>query len=204
MPARIDPEKRRRDVIEAAFRLVVAEGLEGVSLRKVAEESGLNIGSVRHYFDGHLDLLSAAAEEAGNRMGGRLAGHPAGNLRGLRGEAALDALQALVESVLPVDDARRDEAIVVVELIMASRTMPVFRAMSARMAADLAAVLREAFGALDVPDPECAAAQVAAVIGGLTIDTVTPHGGLSVEALRAVLRAHLRTLLAASDRGDAA
>ena len=44
MPARIDPEQRRQQVIEAAFRLVVAEGMEGVSLRKVADESGLNIG----------------------------------------------------------------------------------------------------------------------------------------------------------------
>ena len=44
MPVRIDPEKRRQQVLEAAFRLVVAEGIDGVSLRKVAEESGLNIG----------------------------------------------------------------------------------------------------------------------------------------------------------------
>ncbi|WP_198587525.1 TetR/AcrR family transcriptional regulator, partial [Brevibacterium epidermidis] len=73
MPARIDPEERRQQVIEAAFRLVIVDGIEGVSLRKVADESGLNIGSVRHYFDGHHDLLTAAAEEAGDRMGRRLA-----------------------------------------------------------------------------------------------------------------------------------
>ncbi|MBV2364679.1 TetR/AcrR family transcriptional regulator [Streptomonospora nanhaiensis] len=196
MPARIDPQERRQEVIRAAFRLVVAEGIEGVSLRKVADESGLNVGSVRHYFDGHHDLLTAAAEEAGARMGRRLASHPAEGLRGLTGEAALDALQALVEAVMPVDEPRRDEAIVVVELIMASRTMPVFRATSERMAVDLAAVLREALDFLDVPDVDLAAAQLAAVIGGLTLDTVTPHGALSVERMRAVLRAHLRMLLA--------
>lgn len=201
MPARIDPEQRRQQVIEAAFRLVVAEGIEGVSLRKVADESGLNIGSVRHYFDGHHDLLTAAAEEAGARMGRRLAAHPAEGLRGLTREAALDALQTLVETVMPVDEPRRDEAIVVVELIMASRTMPVFRVMSARMAADLDAVLRDALDSLDVPDADLAAAQLSAVIGGLTLDTVTPHGGLSVERLRAVLRAHLRMLLANARHG---
>ncbi|QZY51317.1 MULTISPECIES: TetR/AcrR family transcriptional regulator [Microbacteriaceae] len=201
MPARIDPQERRQQVIEATFRLVVAEGIEGVSLRKVADESGLNIGSVRHYFDGHHDLLTAAAEEAGARMGHRLTAHRAEGLRGLTGEAALDALQALVEAVMPVDARRRDEAIVVVELIMASRTMPVFRAMSERMAADLAAVLREALDSLDVPDVDLAAAQLAAVIGGLTLDTVTPHGALSVERMRAVLRAHLQMLLANARHG---
>lgn len=196
MPARIDPKERRQQVVEAAFRLVVAEGIEGVSLRKVADESGLNIGSVRHYFDGHHDLLTAAAEEAGARMGRRLAAYPPERLRGLTGEEALDALQALVETVMPVDGPRRDEAIVVVELIMAARTMPVFRTMSERMAADLAAVLRDALDSLQVPDVDLAAGQLAAVIGGLTLDTVTPHGALSVDRLRTVLRAHLRMLLA--------
>ena len=44
------------------------------------------------------------------------------------------------------------------------------------------------------------AAQVAAMIGGLTIDAVTPHGGLSIERLREILRAHLRMLLTAERR----
>jgi AcrR family transcriptional regulator len=195
MPARIDPEQRRQQVIEAAFRLVVEEGVEGVSLRKVADESGLNIGSVRHYFDGHSDLLSAAAEEAGDRMGRRLSAHPTEGLRGLTGEAALDALQALVETVMPIDAARRDEAIVVVELVMASRTKPIFATMSMRMASDLGAVLREALDVLGVAESDVAAAQLAAVIGGLTTDAVTPHGALSIDRLRTVLRAHLRMLL---------
>lgn len=195
MPARIDPEQRRRQVIEAAFRLVIADGIEGVSLRKVADESGLNIGSVRHCFDGHHDLLTAAAEEAGDRMGCRLAEHPADDLRGLRGDAALDALQKLVETVMPVDDERRAEAIIVVELIIASRTRPVFRSMAERMGEDLSDVMREALEALDVPDPDLAAAQLVAVVGGLTMDAVTPHGSLSVDRVREILRAHLRLLL---------
>lgn len=202
MPARIDPEERRQQVIEAAFRLVIVDGIEGVSLRKVADESGLNIGSVRHYFDGHHDLLTAAAEEAGDRMGRRLAEHPAEGLRGLRGDAAVDALQALVETVMPVDDARRAESIIVVELVIASRTRPVFRAMSERMGADLSAVMRDALDALDLPDPGLAAAQLVAVVGGLTMDAVTPHGGLSVDRLREVLRAHLRLLLTTADGGQ--
>lgn len=201
MPARIDPEERRQQVIEAVFRLVVAEGIESVSLRKIADKSGLNIGSVRHYFDGHHDLLTAAAEESGNRMGRRLAKHPVDALRGLSGDAALDALQALVETVMPIDDARCAEAIIVVELIMASRTNPVFRAISERMGADLSTVMRDALDALNLSDPDLAAAQLVAVIGGLTVDAVTPHGDLSVGRLREVLREHLRLLLTTADGG---
>ncbi|WP_448852507.1 TetR/AcrR family transcriptional regulator [Corynebacterium sp. 335C] len=195
MLSRAELEKRRRRVIEAAFRLVVAEGISGASLRKVAEESGVNIGSVRHYFDGHEELLKAAAEEAGDRMGRRLAVHPAEALRGLAGDAALDALQSLVETVLPVDAERRDEAIVVVELIMASRTMPVFRDMAARMGADLSDAIRQALDVLDVREADLATAQLTAIIGGLTLDAVTPHGDLDAGRLRSILRAHLRMLL---------
>jgi hypothetical protein len=79
--------------------------------------------------------------------------------------------------------------------------MPVFRETSERMAADLSDVLRDALESLDVPAADLAAAQLAAVIGGLTVDTVTPHGGLSVERLRTVLRAHLRMLLAIDHHG---
>lgn len=195
MPARIDPDRRRQEVIEAAFRLVVAEGIDGLSLRKVADESKLNIGSVRHYFDGHNGLLAAAAQEAGDRMGRRLATHPVERLRGLSETEAINALQALLEEVLPVDDQRHDETLVVVELIMASRTRPVFRTMSKRMGADLAEVICEALRALGVRDLEMATAQLTATIGGLTLDAVTPHGSLTPERIREVLRAQLQVLL---------
>lgn len=193
MPARIEPTMRRRHVVEAAFRLVVREGIDGCSLRKVADEADLNIGSVRHYFDGHADLLAAAAEEAGDRMGRRLSAHPVEELRDLNEDQALDALQALVEEVLPVDEERSDAATVVVELVMASRTREVFQAMSHRMGADLREVLRDALVVLGVPEPDTAAAQIAAMVAGLTMDFVTPHGDLSVDQLRELMRAQLRS-----------
>lgn len=195
MPARIDPEKRRREVVEAAFRLVISHGVEGISLRKVAEESGLNIGSVRHYFDGHQDLLVAAAQEAGDRMGRRLAQHHVGKLEGLTGTAAVDALQALVEEVLPIGPERRDDATVVAEFIMASRTREVFRPMSEQMAKDLTVVLHDALQAAGAADPTMYAAQLSALIGGLTTDALTPHGSLDDDQVRDILRAQLTLML---------
>lgn len=195
MPTRIDAKERRQHVISAAFRLIVAEGIEGLTLRKVASEAELNIGSVRHFFNGHEDLLAAAAQEAGNRMGQRLVHHPVEELRGLQGETALDALQALLEQVLPIDNQRRIEAIVVLELIRASRTQAVFASTSAQMASDLHDVIAAALACLEVPNPSAAARQVAALIGGLTLDTVTPHGALTVHQLRVTLRSGLKNLL---------
>ncbi|KQB83925.1 TetR/AcrR family transcriptional regulator [Corynebacterium oculi] len=195
MPARINAEERRRLVIEAAFRQVVAEGVEGITLRKVAAEADLNIGSVRHFFDGHEELLAAAVREAGDRMGHRLALHPMDRLRGLRGEEAVNAMQALVEQVLPVDDVRHAEAIVVVEFIRASRVNPVFAPVAAEMYRDLVVVLEEAFTELGVVEPRAAAGEVSALIGGLTLDAVTPHGSLTSAQVRATLRRALNRIL---------
>ena len=195
MPARIDAEERRQYVIDAAFRLIVAGSLERTTLRKVAAETNLHIGPVRHFFDGHEALLTAAAHEAGNRMGQRLMHHPVEQLRGLDGEEALTALQDLLEQVLPVDEERRMEAIIVLELIRASRTQTVFASSAAQMASDLHDIITAALACLEVPNPSAAARQVSAIVGGLTLDTVTPHGALTVYQLRSTLRDALRNLL---------
>ncbi len=195
MPARIDPEKRRKDVVEAAFRLLVAEGLSGLSLRKVAAEAGLNIGSVRHYFDDHRDLLLAAVSEVGDRMGKRLIRHSTEAMLDLTGVQAVDALQALVEELLPIDEERRVESIVVLEFIVAARVNPIFRTATEQMALDMHEVLSDAFRFLDVPNPTEQAERLAAIMGGLTLDAVTPHGSISVANIRKTLRAHLSSIL---------
>ncbi|MCH6196185.1 TetR family transcriptional regulator C-terminal domain-containing protein [Corynebacterium mastitidis] len=194
MPARINAEERRGHVVRAGFAQVVAEGVEGLTLRKVAARAGLNIGSVRHFFDGHEDLLAAVAQEAGDRMGRRLAAYPPERLSGLKGEAAVDALQELIEQVLPVDAARREEAIVVVEFIRASRVRAVFAPAADRMARDLHRVIEDALSRVGAAERT---RHVTAVIGGLTLDAVTPHGAPSVEEVRATLRGVLRLVVTA-------
>ncbi|MFI5804963.1 TetR/AcrR family transcriptional regulator [Streptomyces sp. NPDC051561] len=196
MPARIDLEQRRKDVIEAAFRLLVAEGLSGISLRKVAAESGLNIGSVRHYFDDHRSLLVAAVTSVGTRMGERLTRFETGTLAGLTGESAVGALQERLEELLPVDEERRTEAIVLTEFIVAARVHPDFRPVTEQMAVDLRQVVTESLRVLEVREPAEEAERLVALLGGLVLDSVTPHGSLGVERLRTTLRAHLRAVLA--------
>ncbi|GAA3853289.1 TetR/AcrR family transcriptional regulator [Streptomyces sedi] len=195
MPARIDLEQRRRDVIEAAFRLLVSEGFSGVSLRKVAAESDLNIGSVRHYFDDHRSLLVAAVTEVGDRMGARLTRYPTDALAGLTGEAAVEALQRRLEELLPIDEERRVESIVLTEFIVAARVNPTFRPVTEQMAADMRLVITDALRVLEVGDPAEEAERIIAVLGGLILDSVTPHGSLGVERVRTTLRAHLRSTL---------
>lgn len=191
MPVRIDADTRRREIVDAALRLVVADGLAAATFRRVAAEAGLNIGSVRHYFTDHETLIVAVATEVGDRMGRRLARHAAAPDDRL---AAKRHLVRLLEELVPLDDERHREAVVLMEIIAAARTDPAFEPVVRQMAADLRAVLVEALAAAAIAAPERQAVHLAALISGLSLDAVTPHGSIDPATIRAVLEQHVATL----------
>ncbi|MFB8003897.1 TetR/AcrR family transcriptional regulator [Nocardia sp. NPDC056000] len=57
MPKIVDRAQRRGEVAAALWRLAFREGWNAVSMRRVAEEAGLSLGSLQHYFAGLDDLL---------------------------------------------------------------------------------------------------------------------------------------------------
>ncbi len=60
--ARIDTHARRRELGEALWRVVVREGIEAASVRKVAAEAGVSAGSLRHVFPSQSELLAFAMQ----------------------------------------------------------------------------------------------------------------------------------------------
>ncbi len=62
MPKVVDHEKQREIFAEAATRLIAREGLEGLTMRAVAEEAQLSYGSLFHYFKSKEELLRLAVE----------------------------------------------------------------------------------------------------------------------------------------------
>lgn len=59
-PRRRDPERRRREIIAAAAEIVLEEGPDALTHRKVAARAGVPLGSTTQYF-ATLDDLRAAA-----------------------------------------------------------------------------------------------------------------------------------------------
>lgn len=51
-----------RPIIQAVVRVLVRDGLDGLSVRRVAAEAGVSIGAVQHHFATKDSLLIAAAD----------------------------------------------------------------------------------------------------------------------------------------------
>jgi AcrR family transcriptional regulator len=62
VPKQVDHDQRRVQIAEALQRLTTRAGLEGVSLRQVAAEAGMSMGSVQHYFGTKDEMLRYALE----------------------------------------------------------------------------------------------------------------------------------------------
>ena len=73
MPKVVDHEERRAKLGAAVWRLASREGLEAVTVRRVAEEAGCSTGAVVHYFAGKEDLLLFAFSTVADRVRTRLA-----------------------------------------------------------------------------------------------------------------------------------
>ncbi len=57
---RLPAVERRREVIEAAQRVFIRDGLEGARTREIAREANVNIATVFHYFPTKEELFEAA------------------------------------------------------------------------------------------------------------------------------------------------
>lgn len=98
MPRYVDHAARRDHVAQSAAELVAVHGLEGLTVRRVADAAGFSTTVVSHYFTDRRDLVLTTYRAAAARSSARLDAAIAGGPNPLK-----DALEAL----LPVDDDRR-------------------------------------------------------------------------------------------------
>ncbi|MFD6856086.1 TetR family transcriptional regulator C-terminal domain-containing protein [Rhodococcus sp. NPDC060090] len=89
----------------------------------------------------------------------------------------------MLEELVPLDDGRSREAVILMEVITAARINPAFAPVTSRMAADLDTVLVEALNMMRVKQPEMEAARLAALIAGLSLNVTTPHGKVDPETI---------------------
>ncbi|OYO09667.1 TetR family transcriptional regulator [Enemella evansiae] len=109
VPKVVDHDARRREIADAVLRLVVREGVEAVSLRKVAAESGMAMGTTQHYFTDREEMLTFALATMNERRSARVQAAVAA-LGERPDERRL--LRTIITEVLPLTEESRFEAAV--------------------------------------------------------------------------------------------
>jgi len=209
VPKFVDAVIRRQEIVDAVFRIIATDGLERASLREVADEAQLAVGSVRHYFASSDELLTHAFAVVVDRIVGRLtdADSLLGDAPPASGEQHA-AVLALLGEFLPLDEQRAVDACVWMAFKNAARTRPFLAAEADRSHRAVAAVvgglilgLAEAEGVdadhaagLDQQVLVTEAELLLAVLDGLTMHALLQPEWMTALMCKDVLEAHLEGL----------
>jgi AcrR family transcriptional regulator len=197
-PRVVDPAARRQAVAEAVFRVVVRDGVEQASLRNVAVEAGLAIGSIRHYFDSHDDMIIFAVEALIQSIYQRVEDH----VRALADRTDLRRpAERVLSEVLPLDDRRRDEAVLWLAFATAARTRPSLLPHAERLYDGLRALCHRALTVMSEAGTVAADLDIAleterlsSLLDGLTVDGVLHPDRMTPDLTVSLLRRHLDSL----------
>lgn len=197
MPKIVDADTRRQDVVEAVLRIIAVDGLERASLREVADEAGLAVGSVRHYFAGSEELLAYSFATVLDRILRRLGGAlpaVAAAVPGSREQRT--AVMAVLAGLLPLDETRAVEACAWMAFKNAARTRPFLAGEADRSHREVAAIAGQVVAALMPADePQDAlvveAERLLATMDGLCMHALLQPGWMTAEMCSDVLERHL-------------
>jgi AcrR family transcriptional regulator len=179
MPKIVDHEQMRCGFIEASLAVIASEGLEAVTLRRVAADAGFTTGAIAHYFTSRHELLIGALRNA----------HESAAIRMRRVASAAPApkerLIAVIRESLPLDTVRQREWRVWLGFWAAAAADPVLseenHARYAEWRSALERLCRDAFP--QHSNANMLAMQLLAVIDGLGLQ-IAVHGNRRPKQLR--------------------
>lgn len=198
MPKIVDHDQRRRELAQAIWTIIALRGLNAVTLRSVAAEAGVSMGTVQHYFRTKDQMILFACQhmvdlaQAGASSLLEKSHHP---------DEPESIIRAVMHQTLPVDEQQRFGSAVwlafVAHAIVDDELAEIIRHAWSGMHEILANQLRAAqqFGKVsDDVDIEREALSLATVADGLVQHAVV--GQISADDALAVIDHHLNRLFA--------
>ncbi len=95
MPVLVDREKTRAQILDLAIGIVASEGLNALTIRRIAQAAGTSRAIVSTYFDNMGDLVTATFQTVADRQASRVA----------HAEERGASMEECVAALLPLDAA---------------------------------------------------------------------------------------------------
>ncbi|MBB3069249.1 AcrR family transcriptional regulator [Paenibacillus baekrokdamisoli] len=194
MPKIVDHEKQRQIVAEAALRVIRKYGLEQATVRNIAKEAGLSVGSMRHYFCTQAELFAFCMSLFVQRVQNRV---EAFSIE----EPFLPDLKRLLLQFVPLDEERVMEmevwfsfnakVLIYPELKKISEAMQDGFYRAAGFVIEFLLTNNLAKSGLDT---DLETEKLYALVDGLAIHQLMQPGRLTVERLEHILDQHLNLL----------
>jgi TetR/AcrR family transcriptional regulator, regulator of biofilm formation and stress response len=196
---RRDPrgERRRAELLDAAIRLIGAQGLDAVTHRAVATAAGVPPATPSYYFRSKDDLIDEALRLVADREIERLR-----EFREALGDAPGDDVGSWVEGIAAwleeqLEGDGRIALLAQYHLQLEGARRPELTGVLRSWAAATHGLAEEALSRLGAPDPSRGAILLVCAIDGLRLEAVSAAGTrLRGAELRALLERLLRSLVA--------
>lgn len=192
MPKVVDSAERRSELAAAVWRVIRRDGLDHASVRNVAREAGVSMGSLRHYFATQSELMVFALQVIIDRIETRIA------TLNTEPEPRRQVERVLAE-LLPMDTERRAENEVWLAFTARAMVDPELRALRDRSFDTLRdgcrAMVRRLTGTgRPGPDVELEGDRLHALVDGLAVHAAMRPDLTTPERMRAIIARHLDEL----------
>lgn len=196
MPKIVDHAKQKEKIAEAVWRIIRRDGLEGASVRNIAEEAGLPMSSMRHYFSSQAQLFAFSMQMVNIRVEERIrCSLPANSA------PTFEGLKYVLLQVLPVDEERRLEMEVWFSFVTKSLSDPQLKELSDQTYEGLLRLMKLVIHTLvnmQLARPglnaELEAKRLYALVDGLAIHGIMRTDQVTPGEMDAILTHHLRSL----------
>ncbi len=188
-------ESPQERLLDALVSITAERGLDQVSIREVAAEAGVSVGTVQYYCRSKDEMLEMAFRHILNRMSDRAAGTQ-------RTGTVTQVLRRALQEFLPLDDLRRRECRVYLAFAARAAVTPRLAEVQHELLGDMRRRCAKVFQAAKDSgeatrdfDPKAAAAVTTALVDGLLLHMLTDPRGLRGPTAVRMLDDHLRQFL---------
>ena len=191
---------RRFEVSEAAWRVIVREGLDRTSMRAIAHEMNCTTGVVTHYFRNKQELILFALHQVTERLQIKMA-EAIAPLTDVSQIESPEQLVSMLLSFLPLDSERQAILKVWVAFLGYAVGRDELMADHQKSAGELRALIIQALTTLQAKghiraevDPEMEANGILALVNGVSLDSLIQAERLSTAQQEEIIRRHVSRL----------